>query len=655
MKNYFSARELRLALTAAAIAGLVACGGGSGSDMSSSTSTSSTTSSSAQMSVMMSDASSDDWSLIGVKIQSIALIAQNGGTAVTVYSLAQPVMVNLVQLDNIRDILDNATVPSGTYSAAILTLNANPGDVILRASGDPTVGFAAAAGSQIPASQIQIQGTQGTAGSLTVPVKVVFDTPLVVSASQSNAIDLEFDLAHPAFIIAHQPPGAGETLWAVDFRWPVRRHPIYDITHLVLRHMYGNVTAVASDDSSITITKDLPLLPIANPETPVPTDVSLQILADGTNGTLFYDVDAGTSTTLTSFSSVAANLDGKYVRVAARYQENGTLVAVRIWASSEFDNVWLSPEGHVVSVDTADDVLTVLNESGQGVPLTIDANTKFFFRQPANALADAQPIATGAGFLAGNNIVRGFKVHASVVDPLATPLVAQSIDIEAAAYSGQISAAGTGGFTYTHSYRTAANDYSVALDYISAKSANGTDADGNPITGFKFWDFAYPTLVTSGSGAIGDFSTITTGAVNFGGIAGSVSAWGASDARWADPINPTGWSIPWTVLLPTPVPLGTVSTAYANNAFAMKVFGGTNPATVDVSTTAGSATLVYEVDRTGNMLTITPIDITTGSGLAALNAGLAVGAKVKIYGIPQADQSLKAYVLAYFAGTEPIF
>ena len=161
--------------------------------------------------------------------------------------------------------------------------------------------------------------------------------------------------------------------------------------------------------------------------------------------------------------------------------------------------------------------------------------------------------------------------------------------------------------------------------------------------------------MTSGSGAIGDFSTITTGAVNFGGIAGSVSAWGASDARWADPINPTGWSIPWTVLLPTPVPLGTVSTAYANNAFAMKVFGGTNPATVDVSTTAGSATLVYEVDRTGNMLTITPIDITTGSGLAALNAGLAVGAKVKIYGIPQADQSLKAYVLAYFAGTEPIF
>jgi hypothetical protein len=654
MTDLFLLRDLRVAISGALIAGLAACGGG-GSDMSSAMSTSSTTPSSAQMAVMMSDASSDDWSLIGVKIQSIALVAQSGGTPVTVYSPAQPVMVNLVQLDNIRDILGNATVPSGTYTSAILTLSANAGDVVLRASSDPSAEFAAAAGAQIPASQIQIQGTQGAAGSLTVPVNVVFDTPLVVSAGQSNAIDLEFDLAHPAFIIAHQPSGLGDTLWAVDFRWPIRRHPIYDITHLVLRHMYGNVTAVAADDSSITITKELPLLPIANPETPVATNVSLQILADATNGTLFYDVDAGTSTTIMNFSSVASSLEAKYVRVAARYQENGTLIAVRIWASSEFDDVWLSPEGHVLNVDAANDVLTVLNESGQGVAVSIDANTKFFFRQPDNASADALPIATGPGFLANNNIVRGFKVHASVVDPLATPLIAQSIDIEAAAYSGQISATSPGGFTYTHDYRTAADDYVVALGYISAASANGTNADGNPISGFKFWDFAYPTLVTSGSGAIADFSTIASGAVDFGGIAGAVSAWGASDARWADSVNPTGWSIPSTVLLPTPVPLGTVSTAYANNTFAMTVFGGANPVTVDVSTTSGSATLVYEVDRIGNVLTITPVDITTNGGMAELAAGLAAGAKVKVYGIPQTNQSLKAYVLAYFAGTLPLY
>jgi hypothetical protein len=86
----------------------------------------------------------------------------------------------------------------------------------------------------------------------------------------------------------------------------------------------------------------------------------------------------------------------------------------------------------------------------------------------------------------------------------------------------------------------------------------------------------------------------------------------------------------------------------------MSVFGGANPVTVEVSTTSGSATLVYEVDRVGNVLTITPVDITTNSGIAALTAGLAGGAKVKVYGIPQPNQSLKAYVLAYFAGAEPI-
>jgi len=65
------------------------------------------------------------------------------------------------------------------------------------------------------------------------------------------------------------------------------------------------------------------------------------------------------------------------------------------------------------------------------------------------------PIATGTGFLTDNDMVRGFKVHASVVDPLATPLVAEEIDIETANYSGRISAANDTGFTYMHSYRTA--------------------------------------------------------------------------------------------------------------------------------------------------------------------------------------------------------
>ena len=45
--------------------------------------------------------------------------------------------------------------------------------------------------------------------------------------------------------------------------------------------------------------------------------------------------------------------------------------------------------------------------------------------------------------------------------------------------------------------------------------------------------------------------------------------------------------------------------------------------------------------------------MTTADGLAALTAGLAVGAPVKVYGVPQADGTFKAYVLTYFTGVMP--
>ncbi len=389
--------------------------------------------------------------------------------------------------------MGNLTVAAGTYTSANLTISGNPGDVLLTVSADPEAGFAGTAGATIPSNQINIQGTTGSAGSLTVPVSVNFVSPLVVTAGSSNALDLEFDLAHPAFIVGHVPVTTGTTVWAVNFNGPVRHHPIADITRLVLRHAYGNVTAVSSDNSSITINREHPTEPPVNPETAVSGSQSLQILADSTNGTIFYDLDAKTTTTIHSFSAEAPTIVGKQVRVAARYQSNGTLVAVRIWSSSTFNNVWVSPEGHVLHVNTSTDVITVQNELGVGVPLSVNSNTQFFFRTPWNAVADATPIATGTGFLTAHNFVRGFKVHASVVDPLATPLVAQSIDIETARFDGYISGTTTTGFTYTRNFHTASDDYVVPLNYISSSTPNGNDSSGNPITGFKYWNFTFPT------------------------------------------------------------------------------------------------------------------------------------------------------------------
>jgi hypothetical protein len=83
----------------------------------------------------------------------------------------------------------------------------------------------------------------------------------------------------------------------------------------------------------------------------------------------------------------------------------------------------------------------------------------------------------------------------------------------------------------------------------------------------------------------------------------------------------------------------------------MTVPNGVNAVTVDLDTTAGSATLVYQVDRTNGIVTISPVDISTTAGQNTLSQNLVTGTPVKVFGIPQANGSIKAYVLFYFTGT----
>jgi hypothetical protein len=602
--------------------------------------------------MMMSDASSEDWATIGVKVSSISLTPMGAGSPVVVYTAASPLpVVNLVQLDQLSEILGNVTVAAGTYTGATITISANPGDVLLTAAADPEAGFAGTAGATVPSAQIQIMGATGSVGSLTVPVDVAFASPLVVVASQSNALDLEFALADPVFLVPHVNAVAG-TIWAVNFDGPVRQRPIADITHLLLRHIYGTATSVSTDNTSIAITKDFPLVPAASPETGVASSESLTILADATNGTIVYDVDAQTVATVMNFSTLSASLDGKFVRVAARFQTDGELVVVRMWVSTLFNSIWISPEGHVLHVNTTTDILTVEDEAGVGVPVTVNANTQFFLRSPASGLADATAIGTGTAFL--SKLVRGFKVHASAVDPLASPLVAQTIDIELARYDGSISAANTTGFLDTRTFETISDNYALTLPYISSTTANGTDPlSGAAITGFKWWNFTFPTDVNSGSTAISLFESATDGSVNFGGQLGPTPVQGASRAVWNDPIALDAFAVPLTILVPSNIPLGTATTGYAAGSFTMALPGGTVSVPVDLSTTSGSATLVYQIDRTANIVTITPVDITTPAGVTAITAGLVATVRVKVFGVPQANGSIKAYVVFFFTGTAP--
>jgi hypothetical protein len=306
-------------------------------------------------------------------------------------------------------------------------------------------------------------------------------------------------------------------------------------------------------------------------------------------------------------------------------------------------------------------VIVVQNELGQPVQLTVNANTEFFFRTPWNAVADSTPIAQGTGFLTSKNLVRGFKIHASVdptvvpLDPVLGPFAAQTIDIEIAKYDGGISAVNANNFTYTRKFNTAGDDYTFALPYISSTTPNGSDpSTGAAITGFKWWNFTFPTIVDSGTNAIPDFEAATNGTVNFGGTAGAYPTWGVSYARWNDPIQVNAWAVPWTVLIPTTVPLGTAATSYSNGVFTMSETGGVSAVPVDLSTTSGSGTLVYQVDRTNGIVTVSAVDITTTAGQTTITNNLIAGTPVKVFGIPQANATIKAYVVIYYTGTVPV-
>jgi hypothetical protein len=564
----------------------------------------------------VSDASTEDWATIGVRILGVQLVPRSGAP-VPVYTAPVPApRINLAQLDQLSELLADLPVPAGTYTGAVLTLGGNPDDVTLVSSADPSAGFPDRPATRIPAARIQVLGTTGAAGQLTVPVAVPFASNLVVAAGQRGQLDLEFVLSHPAFLVDHLAAGDAAPLWAVNFSGAVRQQAAAG-TSRVLRHLYGRVTAAGS--SALTLEQVYPAQPATHPETAQATSHALRILADGSRGTQFTDRVDGTGATLDDFSTVAGALPGRFVRIAARFQADGTLVAARIWAGDAFDAVYAGAEGHVLHVDPVAGTLIVADPDGARVAVRVTPATRFFFRAPGDAQLDAAPIGTGPGFL-GTGLVRGFKVHASI-DPGTTPATASSVDIEAARFDGQFSSLTAQGLTCRRSFATAADDYTVALAFSAAGALPAGAA------AFKV------QAARAGAGA--------------GEAAGPDRVpWGVSYATWNDPAQPAGWSARDASLEPTAF-AGRVASPWTGSGFGLSLDAGSVTVTVDASTQ------VYRVERTGTRLALHPVELASASGQAALAADLASGAAVKVHAIPQADHSLKAAALFTYIGAQP--
>ena len=369
--------------------------------------------------IILTDAPSDLWSSVEVVVTQVTLRSKADHTKEVVAFSGTSAKVNLVDLDSVGELLATATIPVGTYDG-------------LRVTIDPaSLTLVKADGTTVPASQVHVQGSS---------IMVELSADLVVAAGSNNAVQLDFDLGHPLFIV--QLPNGD---WAVNLQ--IKHRPnAASLAGMVLRHRRGTVASVG--------TASFVLHTAAGNDLTIHTDT----------GTWYWNADIKAAGT---FAGLAA---GKNVLASLRMQADGSLWAVRVWygaaALPEF-----TPEGHVLGVDLRTGTISITTTAGMPRPVVIDADTTFTY--------GGQTLGTGTAFLP--NVWAGFKVQLEVKDPLAAPMHARSLDIQRAVDGGIIKAATATGFTYQH-----------------PRAGDRTHAFASP---FTWWYLGFPGITSTNSNA----------------------------------------------------------------------------------------------------------------------------------------------------------
>lgn len=445
-----------------ALALTLACGGTSSSPSGSATAPVPT----GATSIILTDAPSDQWSAIEVVVTKVTLLNKTDHTKEVVAFQGATAKINLVDLDSVGELLATAQIPVGTYDALRITI-------------DPaSVNLVKADGTSVPSSQVHVP----------VPVvTVALSADLVVTTSGSNAVQLDFDLGHPLFLV--QLPN-GEWVMNLQVRHRPNEGGMMAMTRMMLRHRRGTIASVGTTNFVLR------------------TDSGNDLTINVDNGAWFFDADARTMGT---FGGLAA---GKNALVSLRMQADGTLWAVRVWYGANALPGW-TPEGHVVGVDLANNKLLVSSSAGAPRAIAVDTDTAFTFRT-------SQTLGTGQAVLA--NVWAGFKVQVEVKDPLQVPMHAKSINVQRAVDGGVIKTATASAFTYQH-----------------LVAADRTHAYANP---FTWWYAGFPGITSASSGA---FAAAVTGAgdVRVQGLSDLVwntgtSGWDASNAIFLPVALPQG-------------------------------------------------------------------------------------------------------------------
>jgi hypothetical protein len=392
------------ALTTVALT--LACGGNSSSPVSGSSGTPT-----GAAAIILTDAPSDQWSAIEVVVTKVTLLNKADHTREVVAFEGATAKINLVDLDSVGELLATAQLPVGTYDALRITI-------------DPaSVNLVKADGTTVPGSQVHVKGAS---------VLVGLSTDLVVTASGSNAVQIDFDLSHPLFLV--QLPSGD---WVMNLQVRHRPNPrgMAGMVQMMFRHRKGTIASVGA--SSFVLH----------------TDSGNDLTVNVGTGAWFFDAD---TKAVGSFAGLAA---GKSALVSLRMQPDGSLWAVRVWYSASALPGW-APEGHVVGVDRVNNRLLVSTNASVPRAISIDGDTAFTFQTN-------QALPVGPSALA--DVWVGFKVQVEVKDPLQIPMHAKSVNIQRAVDGGVIKTATATQFTYAHPVvgdRTHAYDPSFNWWYV---------------------------------------------------------------------------------------------------------------------------------------------------------------------------------------------
>ncbi|HJW08964.1 MAG TPA: DUF4382 domain-containing protein [Holophagaceae bacterium] len=440
--------QLRLlaatALPLSGLALLLACGGSSSS--------SSMSAPSGQVAAIVTDSPSDEWSAVEVVVTKVALLNKADHSKQEILFNGASAKLNLVDLDSVGELLADAAVPAGTYDAMVLSIDTDPAKIKL----------VKADGMVVPTAQIHVVGGSN--------LQVKLSTDLVVADGSSNAVQIDFDLGHPLFLV--QLPGGG---WALNLQLRHKPNPAM-LSMMELRRHRGQVQSVQSDRFMMNTENG--------------ADLTIHVDA----GARFVDADARSAG---SFANLAP---GKYVMVSTRLQPNGDLYARWVVYSSSPLPEW-ARDGHVLDVNAANGTLTLSSESGP-VTLDVDPDTTFTFRTALSLPAGGTGLA---------DVWRGFKVQATVKDPTASPLHAASVNIQRAVDGGQIVSSSLAGFTYHH-------ENPLAPDRAYAFASP-----------FTWWYLAFPGLASTDAGL---FTAAVAGAGDVRTQAASDLVWNGTSTTW---------------------------------------------------------------------------------------------------------------------------